>query len=280
MKPFEITRGNSPLIVSMPHVGSAIPQEIRQRMTASGCMSLDTDWNLDQLYDFLGTLDVTIIRSTYSRYVVDLGRDSRNKPLDAGIDHTTLLPTETSHKVPLYREGEEPDEDEISDRVSSFWLPYHDKLRKCIEEKRAAFGTAVLFECHSIASLVPRYSPTRVPDLNLGTGGGISCSPDLTSTLARALANDNGFSIAQDGLFKGGFITRHYGDPEKEVHSFQLELSRATYMREQPSPALDEKLAAQIRPVLSNMCDAALSWALKRAEAIGSRQSSYSERSA
>lgn len=267
MKPFEFRRGGSPLIVSMPHVGSLIPNEIRSRMTASGCMSLDTDWNVDLLYDFLDAMDVTVIKSVYSRYVVDLGRDPNNRPLYAGMDHPTLVPTETFDRVPIYQPAQQPGEHEMSDRVAAYWLPYHDRLRACIKEKLATFGTAVLFDCHSIASVVPRYSEGRIPDLNLGTADGSSCGADLAATLMQALTNDDGFSLAKDGLFKGGYITRHYGEPGKHIHSFQLELSRATYMRESPSAAFDEALASQIRPVLLRMCEAALKWARSRSGA-------------
>lgn len=271
MNTFEIIKGKSPLIVSMPHIGYLIPHEMTKRMTASGCMSLDTDWNLDLLYDFLGESEATIIRSVYSRYVIDLGRDPANKPLYPGMDHPTLVPTETFDRVPLYRQGHTPDDQEIFKRVETYWRPYHDALSNSIAESLSAYGTAVLFDCHSIASVVPRYSPTRIPDLNLGTAGGTSCSPDLSDALMGALSNDKGFTTSHDGLFKGGFITRHYGMPDKGVHAFQLELSRATYMREAPSPALDEKLTARIRPVLSRMCEEALGWARRRSQKLGSK---------
>lgn len=268
MPPFRLFQRKSPLIVSMPHLGYAIPAELSETMTASGRMSLDTDWNLDELYDFLGSRDVSLIQSVYSRYVVDLGRDPSNKPLYTGVDHPTLLPTETFDRVPLYRSGKAPGEAEITRRVDMYWRPYHEALGRLIAEALENFGTAVLFECHSIASVVPRYAPGRIPDLNLGTAGGTSCCPTLSAALMDALTNDAGFTTAHNGLFKGGYITRHYGQPDREVHAFQLELSRATYMGEAPTPWLDDGLAANVRPILARMTDAAIGWAHQRSAEV------------
>ena len=260
MHGYEFRQGRSPLIVSMPHVGSYVPIELRDRMSAAGRMVADTDWDLDLLYRFLWLTDATIITSRLSRYVIDLNRDPEGKPLYAGMNHPSLVPTRDFDEVPLYHPGEEPDQDEIASRLDRYWRPYHGRLAGAVEENRNRHGYAVLFDCHSIRSVVTRYMPGRIPDLNLGTADGASCSPVLRERLAAILRAQDRYSVAVDDVFKGGFITRHYGRPPDGVHSFQLEMSRAVYMQEQPSPVLDPGKCDTLEPTLKGFIAAAEAW--------------------
>lgn len=260
MHGYEFRQGRSPLIVSMPHVGSYVPIEIREHMSAAGRMVAGTDWDLDILYRFLWSSDATIITSRLSRYVIDLSRDPTGKPLHPGINHPGLVPTFDFDDVPLYHPGEEPGHDEIARRRDRYWRPYHDRLAHVVEETRLQHGHAVLFDCHSIRSVVTRYMPGRIPDLNLGTADGASCSPDLRDRLAGALHAAGSYSVAVDGVFKGGFITRRYGSPQDGVHAFQLEMSQAIYMQEQPSPVLDRSKCETLQPTLKAFVAAAESW--------------------
>jgi len=264
MEVCDLQPGDAPLVMSIPHVGEAIPQDLAAGMTPEALAVPDTDWYLDRLYDFAGALGPTVLQARFSRYVIDLNRDPDGKPLYPGASNTELVPTTSFDDRPLYR-GAIPDAEEIARRRSAFWTPYHDRLAASLDAVRERFGIAVLFDCHSIRSRVPRFFDGRLPDFNLGTGGGASCDPDLAARLAAVLGADPRFTLAVDGRFKGGYITRRYGRPDAGVHAFQLELAQVTYADEGPPCRFDETLAADVRPALREMLEAARDWALERA---------------
>jgi N-formylglutamate deformylase len=190
-----------------------------------------------------------------------LSRDPENRPLHAGIKHPGLVPTTTFDDVPLYRADRELAPEEIVLRRDRYWRPYHDRMAAALSEIKAKFGIAVLFDCHSIRPLVQRYSPDRLPDISIGTADGTSCAPGLRMAISETFAGNNRYSVAVDGIFKGGYITRHYGRPDAGQHSFQIELSQATYMRwGGNTPILDGDLAASLRPVLKLMIENVLRW--------------------
>jgi len=257
---YRFTPGDSPLLVSMPHVGTDVPPEIAARFTVQAAGLPDTDWHVDRLYDFLDALGAARLQPTQSRYVIDLNRAPDDRPLYAGASNTELCPTATFAERPIYRPGAAPHGAEIAARRATYWQPYHDCLRGALDEIRARHGVAVLWDAHSIRSRVPRFFAGRLPDLNLGTAGGRSADDGLLRRLA-VVAAESGQSHAVNGRFKGGYITRAYGDPAGGIHAVQLELSQITYMDEDPPFAFREDLAAGIRPVLRRLLETALDWA-------------------
>lgn len=261
---YDFRPGEAPLLMSVPHLATDIPAKIAARMTAAGRAVADTDWHLDRLYDFAADLGAAILTPRFSRTVIDLNRDPDGRALYPGADNTGLVPSTTFAEEPIYRAGEEPDAQEIADRRAAYWRPYHDRLTTALAEMRARHGAVVLFDCHSIKSRVPRFFDGRLPDLNLGTAEGASCAGDLRARLIAALAGDTGYTLAVDGRFKGGYITRHYGRPSDGVHAFQMELVLAAYMEEEAPFAFREDLAARLRPLLRRMLDAARDWAMAR----------------
>ncbi len=261
MEPYRFTPGTAPLLVSMPHVGTHVPPEIAARMTEAAQPLPDTDWHVDRLYDFLGDLGAFVIAATHSRYVIDLNRPPDGKPLYPGASETELCPTSTFDEAPIYRPGAAPGPAEIAERREALWRPYHVRVSETLEAIGRQHGVAVLWDAHSIRSRVPRFFEGRLPDLNLGTGGGVSAAPELTERVSQAAeAAGSGFSRVVDGRFKGGYITRHYGAPGAGVHALQLELSQATYMDESPPYRFREDLAADIRPVLRCLLEAVIDW--------------------
>ena len=260
MTPYRFNAGTAPLLVSMPHVGTEVPTEVAGRFTEAALGLPDTDWHVDRLYDFLAGLGASVISATQSRYVIDLNRAPDSRPLYAGASNTELCPTSTFAEQPIYAAGQEPDEAGVAARRDSVWRPYHERLRAELDGIRAAHGMALLWDAHSIRSRVPRFFEGRLPDLNIGTGGGASVDPGLIAELTRAAAVEEGYSYVVDGRFKGGYITRNYGDPAAGVHAVQLELSQITYMDENPPYGFREDLAAGIRPVLRALLEAALAW--------------------
>ncbi|MEX0923119.1 MAG: N-formylglutamate deformylase [Rhodovibrionaceae bacterium] len=260
MEPFSFTRRNAPLLVSMPHVGTKVPEEIVARFTPEAAILPDTDWHVDRLYDFLEGLGATVITARYSRYVIDLNRAPDNRALYKGANNTELCPTTTFAEQAIYRAGEAPGAAEVESRRESFWQPYHARLAETLAEMTAAHGRVLLWDAHSIRSRVPRFFEGRLPDLNLGTAGGESADPGLEAALLAEAEGIRGYSHVLNGRFKGGYITRAYGNPAEGVHAVQLELSEATYMDEDPPFAFREDLAVGIRPVLHGLIAAGLSW--------------------
>src|SRR4051812_21483842 len=230
--PYAYRRGGSPLIVSMPHVGTLVPHALGSALADCAARRPDTDWHLTRLYDFLGELDSTVVRAQYSRYVIDVNRPADGSNLYPGQDTPRLCPLDTFASEPLYRGGREPSDDQVAQRLAAVWQPYHARLQREIARVRATHGIAILWDAHSIASEVPRLFPGRLPDFNLGTAAGASCAPDLSRSLHVALSRQPGFTAVLDGRFKGGYITRAYGRPGEGVHAIQLEMSTSTYMDE------------------------------------------------
>jgi N-formylglutamate deformylase len=257
MEVFRVASGTAPLLVSMPHVGTHLPDDLAARMTPVARTVPDTDWHLERLYDFLGELGATVLVATHSRYVVDLNRPEDDASLYPGQDTTGLVPVDTFAREALYA-GALPDDAERAVRVERFWRPYHAALRASLDALRARHDAVLLWDAHSIRSVVPRFFAGRLPDLNLGTAGGASCDARIEHALAVAAGAEPGYSHVMNGRFKGGYITRRYGDPAAGVHAVQLELSEATYMDEDPPFAFREDLAGRVRPVLRRLVGAAL----------------------
>ncbi len=260
MKLYALERGDAPLIVDVPHAGIELPQDIVARLTPAALALPDTDWHVDRLYEFAGDAGATTIFATHCRYVVDLNRDPSGASLYPGADVTELVPTRTFASEPIYREGEAPDATEIDVRRTRYFDSYHAALFAEIERVRARHGFAVLLDGHSIRSEVPRFFAGRLPDLNLGTAGGGSCAPDLQALAVDVLGAANGFSHAINGRFKGGYVTRHYGEPVHGVHALQLEIAQRCYMDETPPYRWDQARAAVLRAVLARLVDRLLAW--------------------
>jgi N-formylglutamate deformylase len=255
MEPFVFRAGTAPLLVTMPHVGTDVPGDLAARWTPAARALPDNDWHVDRLYDFLDALGASVLRAVHPRYVVDLNRPPDDQSLYPGQDTPGLVPIDTFARAPIYRAGEEPSADEIARRVARWWRPYHDRLRAALDDLLAKHGRAFLWEAHSIRSLVPRLFSGRLPDLNFGTGGGTSCAPARAARLVE-IARRSRYSWVLDGRFKGGYTTRHYGEPRRNVEAIQLELAQITYMDEDASNRFREERAAELRPLLGELMTA------------------------
>ena len=264
---FRFTPGHTPLLVSVPHVGTHVPDAVADGFTEAGRAVADTDWHLDRLYDFAADIGASVLMATHARYVVDLNRDPADVTLYPGQDTTGLVPTTTFARAPIYAPGRAPDETEIAHRVDTYWRPYHDALGAELERIRARHGVAVLFDAHSIRSEVPRFFAGRLPDLNLGTRGGVTADAALIQAAQEALGTATGFSSVLDGRFKGGYITASYGRPGQGVHALQLEMAQAVYMEEDAPFTYRPDLAARIQPALRTLLETLAAWAGARAGA-------------
>ncbi len=254
---FELHRGTAPLLVSLPHNGSVIPDGLQARMVERARLAPDTDWHVARLYAFARELGASVLVPRYSRYVVDLNRPPDDTSLYPGQNTTGLCPAVQFTGEPVYREGQAPSVDEIAARVERYWRPYHEALAAELARLHAMHGTVLLWEGHSIrGSNLEFLFPGRLPDLNLGTAAGASCSPARQARVAAALAAQSHYDYVVNGRFKGGYITRHYADPARGIDAIQLEISQRIYMDEESFEyAADEAIRAQA--VIRSLLDAA-----------------------
>ena len=255
---FTLTSGTAPLLVSFPHAGTEIPDDLAARMTPEALQRADVDWHLPRLYDFVHAMGASTIAARFARHVIDLNRPPEDTSLYPGQDVTGLLPLDTFRKEPLYLPGQGPRDGEAAERVERYWRPYHDALRAELERLRARHGSVVLWDAHSIASVMPRFFDGKLPDLNLGTADGRSCAPAMQAAAEAVLAGQAEFTHVSNGRFKGGHITRFYGSPERGVHALQLEMCQSTYMDETAPFAYRSDLAARVQPLLERMLNAVL----------------------
>jgi N-formylglutamate deformylase len=258
---FHFNAGSVPLLVSMPHVGTDIPDDVARQFVPEAMVRADTDWHLVRLYDFLGEMGASTIAARWSRYVIDLNRPPEDTNLYPGMDTTGLCPVDTFGRAPLYAEGAAPSEADVQQRLERHWRPYHNRLREELDRLLALHGKVVLWDAHSIASVVPRFFEGRLPDLNFGTADGKSCAPSLQEAVTAAARAQDQFSVAVNGRFKGGYITRHYGQPDTNVHAIQLEMCQCLYMDEAAPFDYRPDRAAGVHGVLRDSLQAALDWA-------------------
>jgi N-formylglutamate deformylase len=249
---FEHVPGDGPLLISFPHSGTYVPPDLSARLRPEVLDLPDTDWFVPQLYDFFRDLGASIIRATHTRYVVDLNRPPDGAPLYPGQRETTVCPTETFDGAALYLEGANPTSAEIAARLRTYWHPYHAKISALTSEIKQRHGYCVLWDAHSILSQVPALFEGRLPDLNVGTAGGHSCSPALSDLITTALTAQKQFSFVVNGRFTGGYITRRYGNPAARIDAVQLEIAQCAYLAEARVPTFD---AARARPLNSLLRD-------------------------
>ena len=252
--------GTAPLLISMPHVGTDIPDDIAATMAPCALTRADTDWHLEQLYAFAEDLGASTLAARWSRYVIDVNRPPEDTNLYPGLDTTGLCPVDTFARERLYQAGRAPSEVEIKRRLQRYWLPYHQQLRAELDRLLALHGRVLLWDSHSIASMVPRFFDGRLPDLNFGTANGASCAPALERAVVDVALGQQHFTVAVNGRFKGGYITRQYGQPAQNVHAIQLEMCQYLYMDESAPYGYRPDNAAVVLPLLRACVGTALDW--------------------
>jgi len=259
---FETHQGTSPVILAFPHTGTDVPADIRERLNDNGRILADTDWHIERLYDGL-LPDVTTVRATFHRYVIDANRDPAGVSLYPGQNTTGLVPETDFDGKPIWKDGEAPTEADIAYRLANFHAPYHAALAAEIERVKAIHGVAILYDCHSIRSLIPFLFEGRLPDFNVGTDMGRTCAKEIETATFEACAKAEGYTSILNGRFKGGWTTRHYGKPETGVHAIQMELAQVSHLSTEVPPFdLDAEKAARLRIHLKDI--------LQRIEALAS----------
>lgn len=242
---YTFDRGESPLLISIPHDGRELAPGMTERMTDRGLSLPDTDWHVRQLYEFASAIGAGTIAANYSRYVVDLNRPSTDEALYAAQLSTGLCPTRTFGGESLYRTADVINGDELQQRVETYWLPYHARIGNELSQIKKKFGYALLWDAHSIRTLVPDLFDGELPELSIGTNSGSSCDRSLEIAVA-AVAKESRFSSVCNGRFMGGHITRFFGDPAQNVHALQLELTQHCYMDEESGEYAQQSAAILI----------------------------------
>jgi N-formylglutamate amidohydrolase len=232
--------GDGPLVISAPHVGTLLPDDLAARLTPPGRALVDTDWYADRLYPFAKALGATVLRARWSRYVIDVNRDPAGVSLYPGARTTGLAA-----------------------RRARYFEPYHDALQGEVARLRRKHGYAVLLDAHSIWSPLPLLFEGELPDVNVGTNSGRSCDLDLRDAVA-AVLTASPYSHVVDGRFKGGYITRRYGNPAHSVQAIQLEINQKSYLAGGSRTEWDEAKAQRLSAVLRGVCETLLKLAATR----------------
>ncbi|HWG30723.1 MAG TPA: N-formylglutamate deformylase [Steroidobacteraceae bacterium] len=263
-----VIEGSAPIILCVPHAGIEIPAQYSRHLVSPWLARKDTDWWVDRLYDFAPVLGATVVRTAISRSIVDANRDPSGASLYPGKPTTALCPTTTFDGEVLYPDGAEPDAAQIEGRRRCYFDPYHAAIAAQLARLRHSHPAVVLYDCHSIRSVVPRLFAGVLPHFNIGTYDGASCSAQLAAAV-EAACDSSGMSRVTNGRFKGGYTTRHYGDPARGVHAIQMELACRGYMSEPDTPCTPanwppdyaEKRASRMRERLTRIIEACISFA-------------------
>ncbi|SNT73904.1 N-formylglutamate deformylase [Paracoccus seriniphilus] len=251
MNPVEINRGDSPIVLGLPHTGTHVPDDVMANLNPRGRGLDDTDWHIHQLYDGL-LPGVTTVRATFHRYVVDANRDPSGASLYPGQNTTGLVPLTDFDGQDIWTTP--PTEAEIEARRQAFHAPYHAALQAELERVRDLHGIAILYDCHSIRSKIPFLFEGTLPDFNIGTNLGTTCAPEIEAATQEICAAASGYSTITNGRFKGGWTTRHYGRPAEGLHAIQMELAQSTYLTDEAAPwDYDQAKAARLRPHLTTI---------------------------
>lgn len=256
--PFDFHAGVSPLIVSAPHVGTYIPADIAGTMNTTGLAVGETDFYVHRLFDFAPSLGASTLFATHSRYVVDLNRPPDDARLYPGRFETGLCPLSDFDRQPIYKPGCEPDAVEIARRRDLYWRPYHNALRAVIDSVRARHGFALLIDAHSIRARIPDLFEGRLPDLNFGTDNGRTLTPRLFDALNGWRNSQTHWSHVLDGRFKGGYTTRHYGQPQAGIYALQIEIVQDAYLDSRTPHLYEAGLARPLSVGLHALVEALL----------------------
>ena len=236
MDPVEVTPGDSPFIIGMPHTCTCIPEDIRDNTLPEAQTPSDTDWHNHTLYQGLPP-GATTVNATFHRYVLDAKRDPSGRSLYPGQNTTGLVPLTNFNGSPLW--NVDPEEAEIAARRVTYRASYHATLSAEIGRIKAMHGTAILYGCHSIRSLIPHLFEGKLPDFNTRTDNGRSCAKAFEAAVQRIGWTAKNYTNALNGRFKRDWSARHNDLSGSGVHAIQMELAQATHLKKAKGPPFD-----------------------------------------
>lgn len=253
--PVEVVAGDGPVILGLPHGGTWLPDAVHDRLDDNGRLLADTDWHIARLYEGLLS-GATLVRATFHRYLIDANRDPADISLYPGQNTTSLCPVTDFDGLAIWRAGQEPSAEEILSRRGLYHAPYHAALADAAQRAVARHGAAIVYDCHSIRSVIPFLFSGTLPVFNIGTNEGRTCAPAVTEALL-VPCERSGFPMVLNGRFKGGWTTRHYGQPAHGLHAIQMEIAQSVYLTAESAPwNFDPARAGRLRDVLGPILSA------------------------
>lgn len=252
-----------PVVASLPHSGVYVPPDIARLCTPLHLSTLrNTDWHLQDLYDFLPDMGIHTVCADFSRYVIDPNR-ALKEPLFGPYKHSAVYETDTWGET-IYHTL--PTEENCRARIGKYYAPYHDALQKTLDTIRQACGRVYLIDLHSFMGPISE-------DVCLGNKNGAVPSAALVPLLRKRFT-DAGYNVAVNKVFTGGHIIEHYG-MQPHTEAIQIELRYSTYLpagrldKDTP-PEQEETLFGQAKARLQNIFHACLdlSSAASRCSAI------------
>ena len=259
MNPVEVHRGDSPIVLGLPHTGTHVPADIFAQLNETGQTLSDTDWHIHTLYD--GLLEgATAVRATFHRYVIDANRDPEGVSLYPGQNTTDLVPLTDFNGASIW--SQTPTDNEIEARRADYHTPYHLSLEQELQRVREKHGVAILYDCHSIRSHIPFLFEGKLPDFNIGTNEGQTCAQRVQDAVWQECQRTQAYTSVVNGRFKGGWTTRHYGRPAENIHAIQMELAQSTHLKSESLPfeydsTKAKQLREHLRKILKSLADLA-----------------------
>lgn len=234
----------TPLVFNSPHSGRVYPERFlaMTRLDHLSIRQSEDAW-VDELFARAPHLGAPMLRAHFPRAYLDVNREPWEldptmfvEPLSDRFNTTSprvaaglgTLARVVAENKPIYRDRLTLDDARM--RIEGIYHPYHAALQKLLSEAIAAFGVALLIDCHSMPRIT-RANDKAAPDVVLGDRYGTTCAPGLVD-LAETIFSSAGLRVARNRPYAGGFATRTYGRPQHGVHALQIEISRHLYMNE------------------------------------------------
>lgn len=234
----------TPLVFNSPHSGRVYPERFlaMTRLDHLSIRQSEDAW-VDELFARAPHLGAPMLRAHFPRAYLDVNREPWEldptmfvEPLSDRFNTTSprvaaglgTLARVVAENKPIYRDRLTLDDARM--RIEGIYHPYHAALQKLLSEAIAAFGVALLIDCHSMPRIT-RANDKAAPDIVLGDRYGTTCAPGLVD-LAETIFSSAGLRVARNRPYAGGFATRTYGRPQHGVHALQIEISRHLYMNE------------------------------------------------
>ena len=242
------TEQRLPLVFASPHSGNRYPEDfVSQSRLDRLTLRRSEDCFVDDLFEAAPRLGAPLLRALFPRAYVDPNREPFE--LDPGM-FIDSLPSYANTRSPRVAAGlgtiarvvasgadiyrSKLTFEEALARIRAYYWPYHAALRDLVEATRAQFGFCILVDCHSMPSIggpMEADSGRNRVDFVLGDCHGTACNGSVIDAAETALENE-GYQVARNSPYAGGFVTRHYGQPQESVHALQIEINRALYMDE------------------------------------------------
>lgn len=260
--PVDVIPGDSPLIITLPHAATDIPNGVMQRLNETGRALTDTHWHIDRL--FAGLVDgVTVIRANFHRYMCNANGNPAHVGAQFGWTTDAIVPMCNLDGESIW--DAPPDQAEMGRWRAAFHAPYQATIAAQVAQTRAQHGHALLIDCHAVRPgplTAPRHA---LPDIGIRTENGSACDPRLAAHLSGICMSSRSYTTAIDDGPKGGWTVRRYGRPKQNVHALQLDIALSTYLTEEAEPWLyDPQSAERLRAILGEVLAAAQRWQPRR----------------